>query len=145
MGNLEFAEVQKKNYKKFKGCKRIWWAFVVTSTQNHQIIHLLNIIEILNKFYLICLHCLHLSKSGSGHLFFPDLLATEWQSHRVTDTQGYSVYGWLNFFCLISINSPTCFARRGKILRWCVKVKFLRLFIDFDSYLTAHNRPNGLD
>ena len=24
---------------------------------------------------------------------------TEWQSHRVTDTQGYSVYGWVKFFC----------------------------------------------
>ena len=23
---------------------------------------------------------------------------TEWQSHRVTDTQGYSVYGWVKFF-----------------------------------------------
>ena len=26
------------------------WAFVVTSTQNHWIIHLFNIIEILNKY-----------------------------------------------------------------------------------------------
>ena len=26
------------------------------------------------------------------------LLATEWQSHRVTDTQGYSVYRWVKFF-----------------------------------------------
>ena len=25
------------------------------------------------NFYLICLHCLHSSKRGSGHLFFPDL------------------------------------------------------------------------
>ena len=38
---------------------------------------------------------------------------TESQSHRVTDTQGYSVYGWVKFLCLISINSPTGFARRG--------------------------------
>ena len=29
------------------------WAFVVTSTQNHQIIHLFNIIEILNKFIIV--------------------------------------------------------------------------------------------
>ena len=27
-----------------------YWAFVVTSTQNHWIIHLFNIIEILNKY-----------------------------------------------------------------------------------------------
>ena len=27
------------------------------------------------------------------------LLATELQSDRVTDTQGYSVYGWVKFFC----------------------------------------------
>ena len=26
------------------------------------------------------------------------LLAKELQSHRVTDTQGYSVYGWVKFF-----------------------------------------------
>ena len=27
------------------------------------------------------------------------LLATESQSDRVTDTQGYSVYGWVKLFC----------------------------------------------
>ena len=55
-------------------------AFVVTSTQNHRIIHFFNIIKILNKylftalkFYCICLHCLHSSKRRSDHLFFPDL------------------------------------------------------------------------
>ena len=30
---------------------------------------------------------------------FISLRVTESQSHRVTDTQGYSVYGWLKFFC----------------------------------------------
>ena len=44
-------------------------------------------------------------------------LATEWQSHRVTDTQGYSVKGLGEIFLgLISINSPTRFARRGMIV-----------------------------
>ena len=32
-----------------------------------------------------------------GH--FHKKMATESQSHRVTDTQGYSVYGWVKFFC----------------------------------------------
>ena len=30
--------------------------------------------------------------------FIGGLFATESQSHRVTDTQGYSVYGWVKFF-----------------------------------------------
>ena len=38
-------------------------AFVITSTQNHQIIHL----------FLLNMSCLHSSKGGSGHLFFPNL------------------------------------------------------------------------
>ena len=32
--------------------------------------------------------------SNRDHFF-----ATESQSHRVTDTQGYSAYGWVKFFC----------------------------------------------
>ena len=60
-------------------------AFVATSTQNHRIVHLFNIIEILNKFKIfqddrirrfsnnIDLRKVDLSKRGRGHLFFPDL------------------------------------------------------------------------
>ena len=49
------------------------------------------------------------------------LLATESQSHRVTESQSnrhprvLSIRVGEKFFCLISINSPTRFARRGII------------------------------
>ena len=41
------------------------------------------------------------------------LLATESQSHRVTDTQGYPVYGWVKFCVPGFAKLPTRFARRG--------------------------------
>ena len=49
-------------------------------------------------------------KWANVEFFWPNLP----QSYRVTDTQLGTQYtgGW-NFFCLISINSPTRFARRG--------------------------------
>ena len=44
---------------------------------------------------------------------------TEWQSYKVTDTQGYSVYGWVKFFLyLILIKSPTRFPRRGIMVNY---------------------------
>ena len=57
-------------------------------------------------------------RSGLIHLIRKSLKgwehATESQSDRVTDTQGYSVYEWVKLFlCLILINSHTRFARRG--------------------------------
>ena len=56
------------------------------------------------------------------------LRVTESQNYRVTDTQGYSLLSiWVgeHFLCLISINSPTRFARR-----WIIKLLFaIRLFI----------------
>ena len=36
---------------------------------------------------------------ANGILLACCLLATESQSHRVTDTQWYSLYGWVKFFC----------------------------------------------
>ena len=42
-----------------------------------------------------------------------ELLNNRVTDHRVTDTQGYPVNGWGNFLCLISINFPFRFARRG--------------------------------
>ena len=48
-----------------------------------------------------------------------DAIQPEWQSYRVTDTQGYSIYGWVKFFCVwFQKNSPSRFARRGISLLW---------------------------
>ena len=81
----------KNSFKKVKNqVENIFGALVVTSTQNHWIIHLFDIIETLNKFTIfqdhwirkfsnnidlrkVDFHCLHSWKRGSGHLFFPDL------------------------------------------------------------------------
>ena len=111
-GNLPFKrENIEKKYKKSinKAIKQGWaWrAFVVTSTQNHQIIHLFNIIKILS------------------------LLATEFQSDRVTEYTGR----W-NFLCLISINSTTCFARRAIIFWWCLN-RYYSMILIWCYYLVS--------
>ena len=48
-----FLHLENKARKK---CSVKKWAFVVTSTQNHPIIHLFNIIKILNKFKIFKYH-----------------------------------------------------------------------------------------
>ena len=53
------------------------------------------------------------------------------QGHRVTDTQWYSVYGWVKFLGLISINFPTRFARRGINKIVFLHSNFLAILIRF--------------
>ena len=49
------------------------------------------------------------------------LLATELQSYRVTDTQGYPIYGWLKFFlCLLCPQGDKLFWRQfDRFGRFC--------------------------
>ena len=53
-----YSVQQTKSSKDIDALTKDWmcWVFVVTSTQNHRIIHLFNIIEILNKFKIIEKH-----------------------------------------------------------------------------------------
>ena len=92
----------------------------------------------------ICKQCfsrsLAVPKSSTFHIVNKKLPSCIYhtQSHRVTDT---CIWVGEIFFCLISINSPTRFPRRGIILLWeswiWQKISKLLLCLKFDKIYGA--------